>query len=135
MKMRRNNRKTRVNKPRNWIRREREFRVFFTDAGDTWQGQGRRGERRIDISRNSLRMEFDESLTRGYVAQRKNFFSAQSICSPLTLPRPSKAPVFGVSVQRPWPMARGGANELRRRVTRKHVVISYARVEVCNSGS
>lgn len=108
MKMRRNNRRTRVNKPRNWIQRKREFVSFLPMQGT--RSEGRRGVstyREIPYGWNLTIVDSHE-----YIVQKDFFFSAPSICLPLPC-QLTKAPVFGVSVQRPWPLARGDANELR----------------------
>lgn len=49
-------------------------------------------------------------LTHEYIAQKKDFFCTVNHSS---VPcQPPKAPVFDVSEQWPWPLARGDANEL-----------------------
>lgn len=94
MKMRRDNRKTRVDEPRNWIRREREFVSFLPMQRRQGEREGRRGSeaRRIDVSRNSLRMEFDDRWrSYEYIVQKKDFFfcTVNLVSLPPSLPYPA----------------------------------------------
>lgn len=62
--------------------------------------------------------------------KRRTFFCTVNP-SPCLRCQRSRTLVFDISVQRPWSLARGSANELRQHVTQKHVVISHACVKVC----
>lgn len=108
VKMRRNNRKTRVNKPRNWIRREREFVSFLPMQETRPEGSEARHQRIAKFLTDGIW----RSLTRIDISRRRTFFLHSQSAPPYSadLRRP---PLFGISVQRPWPLARGGANELR----------------------
>lgn len=72
--------------------------LFYRCRRHRREGQGRRGERGASIYRE---IPYGWNLTivdlYGYIAQRKNFFSAQSICPPFTLPRPPSRPPYSAS--------------------------------------
>ena len=129
MEIRRNNRK------RGSMNLEIGFDASANSCLFYWcRAEAKREESRdIHVPQNSLGREFNDHWhSHGHIVQKKDVFFAQSIPLPPPLPSSqySQALVFDISVQRPWSLARGGANELQQYVTQKHVVISNACVKV-----
>lgn len=109
------------------ILRTSEVVSFFTVAGRRIQSEAGAFTR----PRNSLRAEFDDRRdSRQHIATKEEFFLPSGSPLPPSLSLSSPTPGIPFGVQRPWQLARGGANELWRSVAYEHVVISYARMLV-----